>query len=184
MALRAGIGLFVLALVGALWWQHQVVCDQAEQIGEVTIANAALSQSLETMRKGREADNMVVKQAAEQADRMTATARTLERQLQGAMHGEVDFDRVLSRGVTDALCLRWQSASGVYGGDPGDAAGRTHAGKSDSPAPGCAEWAGLTLRDVVEWSGLLLDHAGLERGDKAGLRAWAAQEGMDMGIRN
>ena len=32
----------------------------------------------------------------------------------------------------------------------------------------------MTVRDAVEWNGLLLWHAGLEREDKAALRAWAA----------
>ena len=177
--------LAALAAGGLLWQRHtiNVLADTAEQqarrLGEVTVVAAGLAKNLETMRQGRAADNLVVKQAAEQSDRMTARARTLERQLREALGDEADFDRVLSRGVTDALCLRWRAASGRSGEDnPGNAAGGADAGTGDSAAGQCVHWAGMTVRDAVEWVGLLLDHAGLERLDKAALREWAARMNM------
>ena len=188
MAGRVGIVLAALALVtGVFVWQRHtinVLSDEVEQqarrLGEVTAVNAGLAHSLEIMRQGRAADNLIVAQAAEQSERMTARARTLEHQLREALHAEADFNRVLSRGVTDALCLRWRAASGRGGaGDPGDAAGRADAGTDDSVAGQCGHWAGMTVRDAVEWAGLLLDHAGFERTDKAALRQWA-QRGHDM----
>lgn len=182
------IWIFAVAAAAAIfaWQRHtiNVLADEAEQqsrrLSEATVVNAGLAQSVETLRRIRETDQLVVVQAAEQSQRMTARARSLEHQLREAMHGEADFDRVLSRGVTDALCLRWQAASGLAdAGDPGTAAGRADAGTGDSAAVACDGWAGLTVRDAVEWAGLLLDHAGFERTDKAALRQWA-QRGHDM----
>lgn len=164
------------AAVLALGWLYRAELHRSAKAEAETVR---LSKNMDTLRKGRDADNLVIAQAAEQSERMTTRARTLERRLREAMNGEADFDRVLSRNVTDALCLRYRSAAGVYGGDPAIAAGRTHAGTSDPVAGQCAHWAGMTLRDAVEWAGLLLDHAGLERLDKQALREWAA-----MGKRN
>lgn len=46
------------------------------------------------------------------------------------------------------------------------------------PSDICRNWRGkLTLGDTVEWAGLLLDHAGLERLDKEAIREWATQSG-------
>lgn len=185
------IWIFAVAAAAAVfaWQRHtiNVLAEEAEQqarrLGEVTVVNAGLAHNLERLAAARAADNLVVAQAAEQSERMTARARGLERKLREALRDEADFDRVLSRGVTDALCLRYRSATGtdgVSGDDPADSAGHAHAGAGDSvaergaPLARCADWGGMTVRDAVEWAGLLLDHAGLERLDKRALREWAA----------
>ena len=191
---RVGTVLAALALIaGVFFWQRHTINvlaeeseQQARRTGELTVVNAGLAHNLERLAAARAADNLVVKQAAEQSERMAARARGLERKLREALRDEADFDRVLSRGVTDALCLRYRSAagtSGVSGDDPDDSAGRIDAGASDSAASGnnCEQWHGLMVRDVVEWAGLLLDHAGMERLDKAALRQWA-QGVRSMGV--
>lgn len=172
---RAGILslLAVLALTAlASWRQHGVIRDQERQLGELTVAHAALARNLDSLRAARAADDRIVSETASRAEAMTNKARVLERKLREAARHEADFDRRLSRHVTDALCLRWLSASGAHGGDFRDAAGNAHAETHDPAAAGCDSWAGMTVRDAVEWSGLLLDHAGLERLDKEALRQW------------
>lgn len=168
----AVVACIIAGLIAVICWQRSAMSDQSERLTKIEIERDALSQSVDKLRAWREEDRLAVLQSAQQAERMTVKNKTLEYRLQEALRAEADFNRVLSRGVTDALCLRYQSATGVYGGDPGDSTGRTHAGESNTAAAGCASWAGLTVRGAVEWAGLLLDHAGLERIDKQAIREW------------
>ena len=175
MTLRAVAVCLFMALMAAICWQRGAMISQASRLEQAQAANVSLSKSIGQLRAAREADNLIIVQAAGQSDRMMARARDLELKLREAMNHEADFDRLLSRNVTDALCLRWIAASGANGGDSGDAPGRVDAGTAHTAAgqsDDCKNWTGMSVRDAVEWTGLLLDHAGLERLDKAALRQW------------
>ena len=174
----AVVACIIAGLCAVIFWQRGSMRDQTGRMAKIEVERDSLSQSVERLRALQEADKMVVVQSAEQAERMASRAKMAEYRLQEALHAEVDADRVLSRGITDALCLRYGAASGANGGDPDCSAGCADAGKSHTAAAGstvpanCNAWAGLRVRDVLEWSGLLLDHAGLERIDKAAIRGW------------
>lgn len=179
MSLRLAAIALLLALAllaGMLWYRGQAISARADA-DQLRQAHAALSAVVDRLQDARVADQAAVLRSAQAVDRLEVKARALDHKLREAMHAEADFDRVLSRGVTDALCLRYSAASGKTGGDPACSAGCADAGKTHPPAAGCDAWAGLTIRDAVVWVGLLLDHAGAERLDKAALRSWA------MGLR-
>lgn len=185
-ALRATIFIAAALAVAAILWQRHVIAGmsaqaegQARQLGEVIAANAGLAESLAALRAARATDNAVVLNAADEAERLSRHAATLERRLQEALYVQntaVDFDAPLPVDAVDALCLRYRAAAGHYGDSSSrDTAPGADARAHNTPAPACDGWRTLTLRQVVEWAGYLLDHAGLERTDKAALRAWAKE---------
>lgn len=187
MMLKTGIIIAVIAACavvgGVISWQAATINDQAatiaeqdRHIGEVTAANAGLAAALDTVIAFRAADDDLIMETASRADDLAATSRTLQRRLTEAMrHAKtVNLDAPLPADAVDALCLRYRAASGVGTPDhTGDAPGGTDARSGNPGPPDCRSWRALTLRDVVDWAGLLLDHAGAERLDKAALRAWA-----------
>lgn len=176
------VGLLAVA-AALLWWQRSDLSDlrqraetQARSIAEVKAVNAGLSQALQDVQDARQWDALVTETTLASVDSLNINARTLRAQLQEAIaHAKtVEMDAPLPAAATDALCLRYLAARG-QGADRGaaDAAGSTVAGKAHTSADVCAAWRGVTLRHVVDWAGLLLDHAGAERLDKAGLRQWS-----------
>lgn len=173
----------LLALAGVFWWQQSTINRQAEhaetqarRIAEVTAVNAGLEVTVKAMHESRERDALITEATLTSVDSLNTNARTLRAQLQEALrHAKtVDMDAPLPVAATDALCLRYLAARGESpGAVAGNTAGSAHARAAHTLAAACGSWRGVTLRDVVEWSGLLLDHAGAERLDKAGLRRWA-----------
>lgn len=173
----------VLAIAGFFWWQQSTIVEQRasmqrkdERIAEVTAANAGLEATVQAMHEARERDAQITEATLTSVDSLNTNARTLRAQLQEALrHAKtVDMDAPLPAAAADALCLRYLAARGQSSDAvAGDAAASAHARATDTFAAACGPWRVVTLRDVVEWAGLLLDHAGAERLDKAGLRRWA-----------
>lgn len=193
-----GIGFLLLAIIGGvLGWQsakitrqEAIIAEQYEHIGEVTAANAGLAVSIKALQTFRAADDSLILEAARKADDLADVSRNLDRRLKEAMrHAKtINFDAPMPVAVTDALCLRYLAASGRGTADhQGDAASGTDTGTGYTPATRCDGWRGLTARQAAEWLGLMIDHAGKERLDKAALRDWAqprqttTPEGSTMG---
>ena len=191
--------VFVLGgLLGFITWQNShikkqagIIAEQDRHIGVVESANAGLAEALATMEEGRNRDNALIEASAQETDKFAAEARTLERRLREALrHATIlNLDAPLPADAALALCLRYRAARGL-GVESAErsAAGGPDAGKDHSAASFCAAWRRVTLRDALEWVGLLLDHAGAERIDKAALRQWAQPlpqtEGPAMGKGN
>lgn len=180
----AAAALFILGgLIGFIAWQDghikkqaTTISEQSRHIGELEAANAGLASVLDAMKAARDRDNAVIKATAHEADKLTAEARILERRLKEALRHAttLDLDAPLPADAALALCLRYRAARGLGDqGAEGSSAGGTDAGKDYPAAAFCDDWRRVTLRDALEWLGLLLDHAGAERIDKAGLRKWA-----------
>ena len=173
----------LLALAGALYWQHATierqtahVETQARRIAEVTAANAGLEATVQAMHEARERDAQITEATLTSVDSLNTNASTLRAQLQEALrHAKtVDMDAPLPVAATDALCLRYLAARGESPGTvAGNTAGGAHARAVNSLAAACGSWRGVTLRDVVEWSGLLLVFACADGLDKVWLR-WLA----------
>lgn len=181
-----GVLLAVALYIGLL---QQKIDAQARHIGEVEAANAGLVLSLETLEAARQREQHSINQTAKRARNLEAHAKKLEHQLQEALRDatQLSLDSPLPLPVLDAFCLRWRAASGYSEDDTRNPTPPADAGKTHPYAPYCADWQRVSLRDVLDWTGLLLDHAGLERLDKQGLREWTGMEtGMekDMGKTN
>ena len=196
-SLLIALGALVAGIVaGIISWQHGAIerleaAGEAKdrEIGEVTAANAVLGSALDALREIAARNDALLADHAGEIEAAGARARGLERQLREALKHEAtfDLDTPLPAAVADALCMRWLSVSGYLAGDrAGYAAGSPDAGTGDSVAArasvesagaGCEGWRVVTWRQVMEWSGLLADHAGLERMDKAALRGWAGDSG-------
>lgn len=171
----AGVAIAVLLVV--CWVLYQSGQRTREELGRVKADLELAESALEQLRRFRASEAELVADSAEEQERLTVKNRKLEWQLREALkNANFDLDTVLPGAVADALCLRWRVASGFGGGV--DAAGGADAGAGHTVAAVCAGWRGkLTLGDVVEWAGLLLDHAGAERVDKAALRRWSEEAG-------
>lgn len=161
--------------------------DKDRQIGAIRAANLALESALAAARENARRTDELLADNAEKNQTLTTQARRLERRLREAMHDAttIDLDAPLPGDATLALCLRWRAASGLAADDSRSPAFGPAAGAGDSLAgigggvgsdvsSLCDAWRGVSMRDVLEWSGTLLDHAGAERLDKAALRQWAA----------
>ena len=167
-----------------LWWQGRTIAAQAERIavqdrhiGEVTAANAGLEAALAAREATRLRAETLLAEHAGKAESASARARTLERRLTEALsHAKtLDLDQPLPADAAFALCLRYRAARGLAPADSeGDASAAAAARAGDSAAALCGGWRQLTPRQALDWLGLLLDHAGAERLDKAALREWAA----------
>ena len=193
--LYAGIGavaaVILSALLAFIFWQDRqikrqeaTIRTQAENIGVLQTANASLASALKEAGEAKDRDNALVAEAAQKIDTLTARARLLDRRLKEALRDDqaLSLDAPLPSGVTVALCLRYRAARGLGDAGPqGNAPAGPDAGENHSPAPACGDWGAVTLRDALEWTGLLLDHAGAERLDKAALRSWAAQINAEAG---
>jgi hypothetical protein len=188
----AAAGGYVRAQDARLREQARTIEAQGRAIGELSAANAAQNATIGELRAGKGRDDALVADTAGRIDRLATRLGTLDRRLQEALRDErnLALDAVLPAGAADALCLQWRAASGRpaadgHAGDQGNAPAGAAARAADTPAAGragdggngtaagCAGWRAMTLRDAVEWNGLLLRHAGKEREDKAALRAWA-----------
>ena len=182
--LGAVAAVILSALLACIFWQDRqikrqaaTIQTQAENIGVLQTANASLSSALADAKAAKDRYNALVAEAAQKIDTLAAHARLLYRRLKEALRDAqaLSLDAPLPAGVIVALCLRYRAARGL--GDAitqRDSPAGPDAGKDHSPASACGDWEAVTLRDTLEWVGLLLDHAGAERLDKAAMRAWAA----------
>ncbi len=170
----------------SLYSELQVSAIQNEFIVQKNKEYEAAAKKVEA---GKKRDEEIVEKKLSQDEELKASVRRLESKLQGVLNNakykekQFTFDSVLPRDAIDALCLQWHEASGFSS----RAAARATAGAADARAQNtpttrgdyghslkadCRAWHGLTLRAVIEWSGLLLTHAGHERLDKNALREW------------
>ncbi|MCL1888995.1 MAG: hypothetical protein FWF99_00625 [Desulfovibrionaceae bacterium] len=180
-----GAILPLLALAGAAWglFQHQAgrIRDLSEQTALLSFNNSSLAMSNAALREAGQRDGRLLAEAADRAAKYAELNKTLDHRLnkalQDAKNTKADYSFQLSDDLTDALCLRWFAASGKAGADFFPAPGAFAAGETHPPAAGCAAWRGrVNLGEALLWTGLLLEHAGQERLDKAALREWAARE--------
>jgi len=150
---------------------------QSESIGSLTTANAMQDGVIRQLRANVERDNRVLAENAKQIENLSNRQRSLDRKIRESLNNakNLTLDSVLPVDASNALCMQYHAASGdsITSDNQGDTSLSPDAGAGNSVASRCAGWYNLTLRDVVEWSSLLLQHAGLERLDKSALRAWA-----------
>lgn len=199
MILRMFLGLLAIASIIALGCmvriQRETIAEQGESIGVLTAANAAADAALKDLRAFRQQEDALLADTAEKIDKLTTRIQGLDRITREALRNapHLTLASPLPADAADALCLQWRAAGGLGSAyHPGDAAGDPAARAGHSPAAGsggpgtvarngagadCESWRRMTVADAVEWNGLLLRHAGLEREDKAALRAWAAGVG-------
>lgn len=165
--------------------------DKDRFIGEVTAANAGLTAALDQMADSARRTDELLTEHADKNDELHRKTRSLEKRLREAIRHEtiVALDDPLPPDAAYALCLRWRAAAGLANPPAGNTPALPDAGTNNTPArntapppttPGttqnpCAGWEKITLRDILEWSGSLLDHAGAERLDKAALREWVRE---------
>ncbi len=163
----------------ATWQLKQTLDVRTRELDEAVAIRQGLEAALVDLRSEAARSDEAALAAARKADALAVRARTLDKQLREALRHEtrLDLDTPLPAALSLALCLRWQAAAGrtETTSDPGKP-NRERADTAfddDTSAVFCDPWTDLTLRDALEWLGLLLDHAGAERIDKAGLRDWA-----------
>ena len=180
---EAALALLLVAAMVAFWVRGLAVArleDENEALkaayGQVTAVNAANAATMETLRAEKFVAEMAVSMKETEAGKLRAHNSVLQRQLREAAKHEENLDRLVARGIADALCLQHAAASGnaVRGGSADPAAGTD--ARAAHTAARCAGWRELTYRDVVEYTGVLLEHAGLERADKRALRFWAEKQ--------
>jgi hypothetical protein len=147
--------------------------------GVLYAANVAQNATISELRAAKKRDDALVSGTADKIDELTTRIQGLDRRTREALkNAELTLDSLLPVAAADALCLQWNAASGhriAY--SAGDPPGGADARAGDPQTPDCRRWRKLTVRDAVEWNGLLLDHAGREREDKAALRSWAEKAG-------
>lgn len=168
-------GAVILLLLLGNWLQFQAGQRTREELGQVKAALSLAESALGQLRRLRAEEAQLVVDQAQKQEELETTNRGLEQKLRRAMRNakSLNLDTVLPDSITDALCLRWNAASGKDHLPNGNAPSGADAGAGDTVAALCAGWRGkVALGDVAEWAGLLLDHAGLERLDKEGLRQW------------
>lgn len=194
------LGILVLSIVCAvgghiyaqgeqLGKQAKTITAQAETIGEMQLTLAARDAVIGELRAGNKRDNAIVTETAEKIDALAASFRVLNRQTREALRNAPDLtlDSLLPAAAQRSFCLQYLAASGkIPANYPGSAPGNTDAGTaatapagSGYPAVDCSGFAKMTVRGAVEWSELLLKHAGDERTDKAALRKWAEEVGRN-----
>ena len=167
---------YVHSLRGEIAAQRASLAEQGEYIGTLEAAAAVNLQTIAHLWAGRAADARVMAERDTRIEGLQAENRGLERQKQEALRGKTNLftlDSLLPAAFADGLCLQYRAAAGAGSGNAaGDAAGSLDARAGDTAAA-CAVWQTLTFADVLDWVGPLLEHAGLERADKAALRGWA-----------
>lgn len=182
LVIATAVGGYIHSQDARLRTQEKTIAEQGKSIGELSAANAAQSATITELRASKKRDDDLVTGTAEKIDKLATRIQSLDRRTQEALRNapNLTIDSLLPAAAADALCLQWHEASGRLSTDyPGNAAGGADARAANSVAPDCGRWRRMTVRDAVEWNGLLLRHAGLEREDKAALRQWAAQrEGL------
>lgn len=182
LVIAAAVGGYIYSQDARLRAADATIAEQGKSIGELSAANAAQSATITELRASKKRDDDLVAGTAEKLDKLATRIQSLDRRTQEALRNapNLTIDSLLPPAAADALCLQWHEASGRLAADyPGNAAGGADARAANSVAPDCGRWRRMTVRDAVEWNGLLLRHAGLEREDKAALRQWAAQrEGL------
>ena len=190
-AITAGVALVSAGL--ALLWQGRVISglrsnntslqEHLALESERASVNAA---AVKTLEHARQKANTAVLVRDGLAENLSAQIGVLQRQIQEAAKHETNLDAFIAHSIADALCLQYAAASGYAVRDttadaPVGLAARaddTAAGQGHAPALDCSRWRRLTYRDLVEWQGELLRHAGLERADKAVGRAWLQEMGQ------
>lgn len=182
LIIAAAVGGYIHSQDARLRAADATIAEQGKSIGELSAANAAQSATITELRASKKCDDDLVTGTAEKIDRLATRIQSLDRRTQEALRNapNLTIDSLLPPDAADALCLQWHAASGRLAADyPGHAAGGADARAADPSAPDCGRWRRMTVRHAVEWNGLLLKHAGLEREDKAAFRQWAAQrEGL------
>jgi hypothetical protein len=183
--LIGGLALLVIvaAVGGYIYYQASRLEEQGAELGRLAVVSAAQQAVITELRDAKQRDDVLVVGTADRIDKLTTRIQSLDRRTQEALRNapNLTLDSVLPADAADALCMQWRAASGISANTPGDAAGGADARTGDTPAPGCGNWRRMTVRDAVEWNGLLLKHAGLEREDKAALRQWALGVNKDGG---
>ena len=177
LAGKAGAAASVV-LLAVCFFLFREYSSSREEVAALASAKEQVDAALALTLRERAVETRVSIDAAVTEEKLREAGRDYDRRLKEAMKNvkQMDLDTVLDPGVIAALCLRWRSAGGRGVAASQDvSSGSAHEGKSDPLASGCEGWSRLTLRDVVEWTGLLLDHAGAERIDKSGLRDWARE---------
>ena len=200
MKTTLGIGLVLLIIFAAVGgYIHSqntrlkaadaTIEEQGRSLGTLFAANIAQNATIKELRESRERDDTLVTDTAEKIDKLTTRIQSLDRRTQEALRNapNLTLDSLLPAAAADALCLQWHEASGRSGASaanhPASTASSADARTPHTAAtgsgtdPDCRGWRRMTVRDAVEWNGLLLRHAGLEREDKATLRQWAAHKG-------
>ena len=162
--------------------QNERLEFQAEQLGELRMANAWQDETITELRESKERDDSLVADTAEKLDKLATRIQSLDRRTQEALRNapNLTVDSLLPPAAADAFCLQWHEASGrlipdhpgnasggvdARAGDTASAGRGTPAGLAEAAPPDCSDWRKMTVRDAVEWNGLLLRHAGLERED-------------------
>lgn len=186
LVIIAAVGGYIHSQNTRLAAADATIAGQGETIGVLSAANAAQAATIIELRVSKERDDALVSGTAEKIDTLAARIRNLDRRTQEALRNapNLTLDSLLPPVAADALCLQWHEASGrIPANTAGDAAAGPDAGTSHTVAADCGRWRTMTVRDAVEWNGLLLRHAGLERLDKAALREWTAREGIRGGAQ-
>ena len=157
----AGIVIVGLAIYGVYQKSVELEVQRKEM--------AQLRLDLAFTEKQAEVDAKIVTDAIVQEKEFRETIKTLSSKLGRAMKNEktINFDTILSADLNNAFCLRYRNAKSTI------PARGVADGEADTIARKCSGVEKrLTIGDVFEWVGLLLDHAGLEGRDKAALREW------------
>ena len=172
----------LVAIIAVLGWLLSHTSDKLgereRELGEMAVANVianiALAESkVEAARKDDAVANAAKKQRVSDA-KATAAAHKLTE----ALHNEKATAYTgLSDDIVMSLCLRYYTARGDSHHKPGQPASSPDARKGNTPASQCDKWRGMTVGNVVVWTGYLLDHAGAERIDKEGIREWVEGRG-------
>lgn len=189
LIISAAVGGYIHSQDARLRAADATIAEQGESIGALSAANAAQAATITELRDSKERDDALVAGTAEKLDKLATRIQSLDRRTQEALRNapNLTIDSLLPPDAADALCLQWHEAGGRITPDhPGNASPGADARAGDtasagrgtaSGSPDCSGWRKMTVRNAVEWNGLLLRHAGLEREDKAALRAWAAKGG-------
>jgi len=178
LIISTAVGGYIHSQDARLKAQERTIADQGQSIGELCAASAAQAATITELRASKKRDDDLVAGTAEKIDKLATRIQGLDRRMQEALRNapNLTIDSLLPPDAVDALCLQWHEASGLLSSNhPRNSSGGVDARTADSVAFDCGRWRRITVRDAVEWNGLLLRHAGLEREDKAALRQWAAQ---------
>lgn len=176
-------GSYVHSLRSRLAGQNLTIAEQDRLIGQLSAAGDGKDAAIKDLQESKKRDETIVAETAAKIEKLSTHIDDLTRKTQGALRHapHLTLDSLLPAAAADALCLQWRAASGrrdaAATNHPRDAAAGADARAVDPLAAVCRGWRRLTVGGAVEWNGLLLRHAGLEREDKAALRRWAVEVG-------
>lgn len=185
------IGLLLVFIAGGsvyvlrerLAERDKTIAEQQRAISVLTAAGDGKDATIKELEASGKRDETIVIETAAKIDQLSAHIDGLTRKTQEVLRHDphLTLSSHLPAAAADALCLQWRAASGRGHGaaadHPRETAADAHAGTADPLAAGCGKWRQMTVADAVEWNGLLLRHAGLEREDKTALRRWAVEVG-------